>query len=472
MLALSDLGAGCRRTPHRTSGSRLLTCEGTILEVLTTAAEAAPDQVIVEVAADGSEQVLTYQDLLTESLRVAGGLRAAGLVPGTPVLVLAGRSGDFLPGFWGALAAGLVPVPLAPVPDRVAAVWTHLDRPPLLVAAEVARVAGQFAGTTGSPGPRLLPLDELRAAEPLPDLHRPVPDDVAFLQFSSGSTGAPKGIALSHANVVANLRQARTAGAATESDVVVSWLPYFHDMGLIGAHLAPLSVLMKQVKLDPADFGKRPALWYETAARHAATLLPMASFALALTLKRVSAAEVAALDLSSVRLVSVGAEPIPVPTWRRFLTHLAPARLAPSALVPVYGLAEATLAVAFPPLGEVARPLTLDRQALAKGRAVDVSRVTAPAPAPRPARRAPIRPSSSTSASPCTTVSSASSTSRAQCWPTRSSARSSSAGRTSRRATTGNPRRRRTRSLTAGCGPATSGSSATAGSASPVAPRT
>ncbi len=387
MLALSDLGAGCRRTPHRTSGSRLLTCEGTILDVLTSAAEAAPDQVIVQVAADGSEQVLTYQHLLIESLRVAGGLRAAGLVPGTPVLLLAGSSGDFLPGFWGALAAGLLPVPLAPVPDKVAAVWAHLDRPPLLVAAEVGRLAGQFAVTTGSPGPRLLPLDELRAAEPLPDLHRPVPDDVAFLQFSSGSTGAPKGVALSHANLVANLRQARMAGAATESDVVVSWLPYFHDMGLIGAHLAPLSVRMKQVKLDPADFGKRPALWYETAARHAATLLPMASFALALTLKRVSAAEVAALNLSSVRLVSVGAEPIPVPTWRRFLTHLAPARLAPSALVPVYGLAEATLAVAFPPLGEVARPLTLDRQALAKGRAVEVGPRHRPQPRLRPAAR-------------------------------------------------------------------------------------
>jgi len=154
--------------------------------------------------------------------------------------------------------------------------------------------------------------------------------------------------------------------------VIASWLPYFHDMGLFGAHLTPLSLGIKQVKLDPTDFGKRPALWYENAARHRATLLPMASFALALTLKRVSAEEVAALDLSSVRLVTVGAEPISVPLWRRFLSHMRTAGLEPSSLVPVYGLAEATLAVAFPPLGAVSQPLTLDRHALSRGFAVDV----------------------------------------------------------------------------------------------------
>ncbi|HEU0102288.1 MAG TPA: beta-ketoacyl synthase N-terminal-like domain-containing protein, partial [Mycobacteriales bacterium] len=351
---------------------------------------------IVQVAGDGSEQELRFSELLAESLRVAGGLRAARLQPGSPVIVLPGGAFD-LPGFWGAIAAGLVPVPLAPAPDKVLAVWAHLDRPPIVVGAELARLAAQLpgagsaessgAGFAESPGagfaessgagfaegPRLLTLAELREAEPLRDLHQPKPDDIAFLQFSSGSTGAPKGVELSSANLLANLHQTRTAGAARASDVVASWLPYFHDMGLIGAHLTPLSVGMKQVKLEASDFGKRPALWYETAARHSATLLPMASFALALTLKRVSTEQVTALDLSAVRLVGVGAEPIPVATARRFVEHLRPAGLRPSALVPVYGLAEATLAVAFPPLGEVARPLRLERRALAAGLAVDVA---------------------------------------------------------------------------------------------------
>ncbi len=326
---------------------------------------------IIQTAADGSERVLTYRQLLEESLRVAAGLHAAGVPRGTPLILLSGTSTDFLPSFWGALAAGLVPVPLAPTPDKVAAVWAHLGRPPVLVGDEYASSPQHPLGAGVSSGPRLLTLDQLRHADPTSRPHQATPEDVAFLQFSSGSTGAPKGVVLSHANVVTNLRQARIAGAATTSDVMVSWLPYFHDMGLIGAHLTPLSLQIKQVKLDPADFGVRPALWYETAARHAATLLPMASFALALTVRRVPAPEVANLDLSAVRLVGVGAEPIPVPMWRSFLSHMSPSGLRPSALVPLYGLAEATLAVAFPPMGEVARPLALDRQALAQGRAVD-----------------------------------------------------------------------------------------------------
>ncbi|PPK98725.1 amino acid adenylation domain-containing protein [Kineococcus xinjiangensis] len=349
--------------------------DGTLLDVLLNAAEVAPEQVVVRTAADGDERVLRYDELLQESLRVAGGLRTAGAEPGSPVIVLAGAGTDFLTGFWGALAAGLVPVPLAPVPAKVAAVWAQLGRPPLLAGADVTRPPGHLPGAGAPSGPRMLALDELRLADPLSRVHRPDAADVAFLQFSSGSTGAPKGVVLSHANVVANLRQARAAGAVTESDVMVSWLPYSHDMGLIGAHLTPLSLQLKQVKLDPADFGARPALWYEAAARHGATLLPMASFALALTVRRVTAEEVAALDLRSVRLVGVGAEPIPVPMWRAFSQHMRPSGLRPSALAPLYGLAEATLAVAFPPLGEVARPLVLDRRELSDGRAVDVEPV-------------------------------------------------------------------------------------------------
>ena len=347
--------------------------EATLLDVLFSAVQGAPDQLIVRVDSDGSEQARTYRQLLDDSLLVAGGYQAANLPAGTPVILLPGGTDDFLPSFWGALAAGLVPVPVAPVPERVLAVWSHLQQPPIVVTGMLEPLVRRSFSATDNPGPlRLLTLAELRAGTPATTIHEPAPDNVAFLQFSSGSTGAPKGVELTHANVVANIDQARTAGAATVSDVIVSWLPFFHDMGLIGAHLTALSVRIKQVKLEPLDFGKRPALWYETAARHRATLLPMASFALALTLKRVSSEQVAALDLSSVRLVGVGAEPIPVRMWRQFLAHMRPARLDPSALMPLYGLAEATLAVTFPPIGEVARPLALDRGALSEGRAVDV----------------------------------------------------------------------------------------------------
>ncbi|WP_122261633.1 non-ribosomal peptide synthetase/type I polyketide synthase [Ornithinimicrobium cerasi] len=346
--------------------------ERTVLDLLLDAARDRADQVIVQVDGEGAERTLTHRGLLESSLRVAGGLMSAGLAPGAPVIVLPTDSGSFLPAFWGALAAGLLPVPLAPVPDRVLPVWGHLGRLPLVVDATLRSQLGGGL-TVGEEGSlALLDIATLQASPPVADVHVAAPTDVAFLQFSSGSTGTPKGVRLTHANLLANIEQARTAGAARADDVLVTWLPYFHDMGLIGAHLTPLAVGMKQVTMGAADFGKRPVLWYQTATRHRATLLPMASFALDLTLRRVSADQVAALDLSTVRLVGVGSEPIPSRAWRRFREHLRPAGLDPWALVPLYGLAEATVAVTFPPLGELAEPLALDRQALADGRAVDV----------------------------------------------------------------------------------------------------
>jgi acyl-CoA synthetase (AMP-forming)/AMP-acid ligase II len=348
--------------------------DSSLLGILLSAARDFPDQVLITVDGDGGERCRTHRGLLEESLQVAGGLQAVSLPVGTPVLLPAGADADFLPSFWGALAAGLIPVPLAPVPDRVHAVWTHLQRPPVVVGETLEPLMRAAAASRSMRELRLLDIGSLRAAGRTAVVHEPAPDDVAFLQFSSGSTAAPKGVELTHANLLANIAQTRAAGAATASDVIVTWLPYFHDMGLIGAHLTPLAVGIKQVTLSPLDFAKRPALWYQTAERHRATLLPMASFALEVTLKRVTSEQVASLDLSSVRLVGVGSEPIPARTWQRFLTHMRPAKLDPRALVPLYGLAEATLSVAFPPLGELARPIALDRGALAEGRAVDSAR--------------------------------------------------------------------------------------------------
>ncbi|MFD3647977.1 amino acid adenylation domain-containing protein [Streptomyces cyaneofuscatus] len=338
----------------------------TLLDVLLGAVREAPGQVVVHVHGDGSELTVTLRELLDDALHVAGGLREAGVVPGTCLPLLADRSEDFQPMFWGALAAGLVPVPLAPDARRILPVWEHLGRPPALVDAANGPVAGELAGDV-----RVLRLDVLRQG---PLLREPVvagPDDVAFVQFSSGSTGAPKGVEVTHRAVLANLEQIREASALGADDVLVSWMPYFHDMGLIGTHLAPLAARAKQVKIGPLSFAKRPRIWFEVADRHRATVLSAANFALALAVRRVPDEVVARLDLSAVRLMLVGAEPIAPAVWREFARTMRPAGLDPAAAQPVYGLAEATLAVTFPPPGEVAEPLVLDREALSRGVAVD-----------------------------------------------------------------------------------------------------
>ncbi|KOV35526.1 hybrid non-ribosomal peptide synthetase/type I polyketide synthase [Streptomyces sp. XY152] len=338
----------------------------TLLDVLLDAALRAPDQVVVHVRGDGGETPVTFRRLLEDSLRVAGGYRAAGVVPGTCVPVVADRGEDFQPLFWGALAAGLVPVPLAPDVRRVRPVWEHLGRPPVAVDEACADVAGRLPEDA-----RVLRLEELRTSRAVESPATAAPDDLAFLQFSSGSTGAPKGVELTHAAVLANLRQLLGAAALTDRDVVVSWMPYFHDMGLIGTHLAPLAARARQVRIAPLSFAKNPRLWFEVAAAHRATLLSAANFALALTVRRVPEEVFAGLDLSSVRLILVGAEPISATVWRDFTARTRPSGLDPRAATPVYGLAEATLAVTFPPPGEVAAPVALERAALSRGRAVE-----------------------------------------------------------------------------------------------------
>ncbi|XMN11085.1 amino acid adenylation domain-containing protein [Streptomyces griseobrunneus] len=338
----------------------------TLLDVLLGAVREAPGQVVVHVRGDGSELTVALRELLDDALRVAGGLREAGVAPGTCVPLLADRSEDFQPMFWGALAAGLVPVPLAPDARRALPVWEHLGRPPVVVDAATASVVAELPRDA-----RSLTLDVLRRG---PALREPVvagPDEVAFVQFSSGSTGAPKGVEVTHRAVLANLEQIRKASALGADDVVVSWMPYFHDMGLIGTHLAPLAAGAKQVKIGPLSFAKRPRVWFEVADRHRATVLSAANFALALAVRRVPDEVVARLDLSAVRLMLVGAEPIAPAVWREFARKTRPAGLDPSAAQPVYGLAEATLAVTFPPPGEVAEPLVLDRASLSRGVAVD-----------------------------------------------------------------------------------------------------
>ncbi|WP_199743879.1 non-ribosomal peptide synthetase [Verrucosispora sp. FIM060022] len=334
-----------------------------LLGVLLDAADRAPQQVIVHVREDGTERTVSFRQLRDESLRVAGGYRAAGIAPGTAALLLADAGDDFQPMFWGALAAGLVPVPLPPEPKRVRAVREVLPDAVLVTDDATAAVVD------GLPEP-VLRLADLRAGPAPAELPTVAGGDLAFLQFSSGSTGAPRGVELTHDNVLANLDQARSASAARPDDVLVSWMPYFHDMGLIGTHLTPLAIGLKQVRIPPLAFAKRPALWFTTAHRHRATLLSAANFALALAVRRVPAETIAELDLSAVRCVVVGAEPISPAVWRSFLAHTRPAGLDPAALRPVYGLAEATLAVTFPPPGEVAVPHVLDRAELSQGRAV------------------------------------------------------------------------------------------------------
>jgi len=195
-------------------------------------------------------------------------------------------------------------------------------------------------------------------------------DDIAFIQFSSGSTSEPKGVVLTHGNILANAYGATEAAGFTESDVSLSWMPLTHDMGLIGFHLV-MFVNRVHAHLMPTElFIRRPLLWLTFAARVRATILCSPNFGYKHYLKVLGERTVEGLDLSAVRFIFNGAEPISVELCNEFLDRLAPAKLARTAMFPVYGLAEASLAVSFPEVGAPLRTITLDRHQMSAGSAV------------------------------------------------------------------------------------------------------
>ncbi|KPL90187.1 hybrid non-ribosomal peptide synthetase/type I polyketide synthase [Herpetosiphon geysericola] len=340
----------------------------TLPDLLRASAETTPDQVIIHRAAADHEQAISYRELYITAQQVATELGRNGLVAGQVLLIALEASADFLAGFWGAILAGLIPAPLAAEPARIRAIWQTLEQPALLTSAAI----GEALLAEASPlqheqqalaGPWSTATVQLFRSDSSSSTPAAA-GDLAYLQFSSGSTGEPRGIELTHAGLLANLRQMGSACAIDSNDCVVSWMPYYHDMGLIAAHLLPLAAGIKQVKIDEFYFARRPASWLEQTHRHRATLLTAAPFALDLVTRRVKPDQLTGLDLSCVRLLIVGAEPIVAERCRAFLRHVAATGFAAQALLPVYGLAEASVGVTLSPLGTGMLTHLVDRQIL------------------------------------------------------------------------------------------------------------
>lgn len=190
------------------------------------------------------------------------------------------------------------------------------------------------------------------------------PADLALIQYTSGSTGSPRGAAITHANLMANLECIATSLRLTSEDRCVDWLPLYHDMGLIGSVLVAMSVGASSVLIAPEAFILRPAIWLETFSARAGTYAPAPNFAYQLCATRVSDEVLARLDLRSWRVALTGAEPVRVETLDAFAARFAPCGFRAEAFLPVYGLAESTLAAAFPPLDRGARVETVDVELL------------------------------------------------------------------------------------------------------------
>ncbi len=347
----------------------------TLIEVLEAHAERHGDRPHLWLwRSDEEEERISYADLHRMARRVAGGLRDHGLEPGGRVAIMLPTEAAFFQAFFGILLAGGVPVPIYPpvrrtqVEDhlrRQAAILRNAEASLLITNREIRQVGSLLYGLAESLR-HVVTVDQLAAGS---EIAEPVPvqsDATALIQYTSGSTGDPKGVVLSHANLLANIRSMGAAMDAGSSDILVSWLPLYHDMGLIGAWLGCLYFGAPSVIMTPLAFLARPARWLWAIHHHGATLSAAPNFAYELCVKAIRDEDIEGLELGTLRMLLNGAEPINPGTLARFTERFAPYGLHPKALSPVYGLAESSVGLAFPPVGRGPVIDRVDRDALTR----------------------------------------------------------------------------------------------------------
>ncbi|HTV23139.1 MAG TPA: AMP-binding protein [Polyangiaceae bacterium] len=352
-----------------------------IVELLSDRAARHPERTALTFLGDGENVTRTFTyGSLNEHVRAVGARLAERAAPGDRALLLFPNGPDYVVSFLACLYAGLIAVPAYPPPSNALQHWSRLvsmakDAAPRLVLTESALLPAITAAQGMVPelaGVQGLATDEvdLSLARSF-QFARPRPEQVALLQYTSGSTAVPKGVMVSHANIVAGERAIEAAFSMNADDVVVSWLPLFHDMGLIGTLLQPLYQGVPGVLLAPQHFMERPERWLHAISRHRGTVSGAPDFAYRLAALRVDPRAQQGLDLSSWRLAFCGAEPIRHETLSAFSDKFAAAGFDAGALYPCYGLAESTLLVTGGRRGEGARAARFDARALGEGRALE-----------------------------------------------------------------------------------------------------
>ncbi len=350
----------------------------TMNEALAAAAKTTQGLTLVD--AREHETFISFAELYTSARRVAAGLLERGVLPQERVALVLPTGRDFLDAFFGAQLAGAVPVPLYP-PVRLGRMGEYVQTTARMLDAVQAKVVVSDRRVKLLLGKAI---DLARPALGCPtvgdllesklEAERPVkPESIAVIQFSSGSTVDPKAVALTHANLVSQvtaLEQMMGPG-----NVGVSWLPLYHDMGLIGCLLSAVYQAGHLVLLPPELFLAKPSLWLRAISRHRATVSPAPNFAYGLCLKRVHDEDLVGVDLSSWRLALNGAEPVSPETIEQFAQRFSTLGFRREALMPVYGLSEASLAVTFTSPTEEKKVVRIDAMRLAsKGEVTPGSR--------------------------------------------------------------------------------------------------
>jgi acyl carrier protein len=332
----------------------------TLTEALDWHVSAHPQRThIILLDEAGNETPITYAELRDSAAEIAAGLLERGLQPGQSVALMLPTGRDYFRSFFGVLLAGGVPVPIYP-PARPSQIEDHLGRhagilsnalAAILVTVPEAKAVARLLQAQVETLRAVVTADELAVTGQQAPAYTLQPGQIALLQYTSGSTANPKGVALTHANLLANIRAMGQAAQVGSTDVFVSWLPLYHDMGLIGAWLGSLYYAMPLVVMSPLTFLARPERWLWAIHKYRGTFSASPNFGYELCLRKIPAEALEGLDLSAWRWAFNGAEPVSPDTLANFAQRFERYGLRRESLSPVYGLAECSVGLAFPPPG-------------------------------------------------------------------------------------------------------------------------
>jgi 1-acyl-sn-glycerol-3-phosphate acyltransferase len=308
---------------------------------------------------NGADETISYGELLTSSRAIASQLLSLGIKPGHTVAIMLPTSRNYFLVFFGILLAGAIPVPLYP-PAKMTQIEDHLRRHhgildnarvKMLITVPEAKEIALLLKLQVRSLATVVTADRLLAETETAELPLIAAGDTALLQYTSGSTGSPKGVVLTHANLLANIRAMGQVTGISSSDVFVSWLPLYHDMGLIGAWLGSLFFAAPLVIMSPLSFLAHPEQWLWAIHRYRGTISAAPNFAYELCLRKIPPERLDGLDLGSLKLLCNGAEAVSPLTMMQFRDQFARYGLRAEAISPVYGLAESSVGLAFPPVG-------------------------------------------------------------------------------------------------------------------------
>ncbi|WP_433746030.1 amino acid adenylation domain-containing protein [Paenibacillus amylolyticus] len=348
----------------------------TLIEVIQDRSNSA-DEGILFIDSDKSESFFPYRQLYIESCRYLAYLQKEGLQPGQEVIFQIQNNKLFVIAFWACLLGGMIPVPISIGEDdehklKLFKIWDIMSCPHLITTEKALNSIKKFVQKHSSLNidemlERTSSINDTSYPDGLYTLNTPSQDDIAFIQFSSGSTGVPKGVTLTHKNLIYNISGVVNNTQINEKDSFLSWMPLTHDMGLIGFHLVPLVVGINQYIIPTEVFIRKPILWLKKVDEHRATMISSPNFGYGYFLKFYNQEKDYKWDLSCVRIIYNGAEPISTEVCGQFLNTLSVYGLKRESMFTVYGMAEASVAVSFPELSKPIKTIYVDRNHLNTG---------------------------------------------------------------------------------------------------------